>query len=94
MQIDHVSRFLLHVQSNYENGYSSKHFFSLSNVHHSFSILERILTLMIIKEKSLKINKIHFKTHLNIFVSNLFLTLKIMNFENVSLTNVIHFSDI
>jgi len=94
MQIDHVSRFLLHVQSNYENGYFSKHYFSLSNVHHSFSILERILTLMIIKEKSLNINKIHFKTHLNIFVSNVFLTVKIMNFENVSLTNVIHFSDI
>jgi hypothetical protein len=32
--------------------------------------------------------------HLNIFVSNVFLTLKIMNFENVALTKVIHFSDI
>jgi len=49
---------------------------------------------MIIKEKSLKINKIHFKMHLNIFVSNVFLTLKIMNFENVSLTKVIQFYDI
>jgi hypothetical protein len=94
MQIDHVSKFLLHVQSNYENGYFSKHFFSLSNVHHFFSKLKRILTLMIIKKKSLEINKIHFKMHLNIFVSNVFLTLKIMNFENVPLTKVIHFSDI
>jgi hypothetical protein len=45
---------------------------------------------MIIK-KTLEIGKIHFKTHLNIFVSNMFLTLKIMNFENVFLIKVIHF---
>jgi hypothetical protein len=32
--------------------------------------------------------------HWNIFISNMFLTLKIMNFENVSLTKVIHFYDI
>jgi hypothetical protein len=38
---------------------------------------------MIIKAKALEIGKIHFKTHLNIFVSKVFLTLKIMNFENV-----------
>jgi hypothetical protein len=36
---------------------------------------------MIIKEKALEIHKILLKTHLNIFVSNIFLTLKIMNFE-------------
>jgi hypothetical protein len=89
MQIDDVSRFLLHVQNNYENG-----FFPLSIVQHSFSKLKRILTLMIMKEKLLEINKFHFKTHLNIFVSNVFLTLKIMNFENVSLAKVIHFYDI
>ncbi len=46
---------------------------------------------MTIKKKALEIDKIHFKTHLNIFVSNVYLTLKIMNFENVSLTKVIHF---
>ncbi len=46
---------------------------------------------MTIKTKALEIDKILFKTHLNIFVSNMFLTLKIMNFENVSLTEVIHF---
>jgi hypothetical protein len=60
MQIDDVSRFLLDVQNNYENGFFFKHFFPLSIVHHSFSKLKRILTLMIIKEKSLEINKLHF----------------------------------
>jgi hypothetical protein len=43
--------------------------------------------MMIIKEKALEIGKIHFKTHLNIFVSNMLLTLKIMNFENVFFLN-------
>jgi hypothetical protein len=46
------------------------------------SKLKGILTMMIIKTKALEIGKIHFETHLNIFVSNVFLTLKIMNFEN------------
>jgi hypothetical protein len=41
---------------------------------------------MIIKAKALEIGKIHFKTHLNIFVSNVPLTLKFLNFENVFLT--------
>jgi hypothetical protein len=35
---------------------------------------------MIIKEKAFEIGKFHFKTHLNIFVSNVFLILKMMNF--------------
>jgi hypothetical protein len=43
--------------------------------------LKKILTLMIIISKALEIGKIHFKTHLNIFVSNVPLTLKILNFE-------------
>jgi hypothetical protein len=55
-------------------------------VHHSFSKLE-----MSIKAKALEINKIHLKTNLNIFVSNVLLALKIMNFGNVFLTKVIHF---
>jgi len=59
-------------------------------VHHSFSKLKRILTLMIIK-KTLEIGKIHLKTHLNIFVSTVFLILKIMKFENVFLMKFIHF---
>jgi len=53
--------------------------------------LERIVTLMITKEKTFEICNIHFKTHLNILVSNILLILKIMNFENVRLTKVIHF---
>jgi transposase len=61
MQIDDVSILLLHVQSNYDNGLFSKYCFSLSNVHHSFSKLKRILTLMTIKENSLEINKIYLK---------------------------------
>jgi hypothetical protein len=59
-------------------------------VHYSFSKLKRILTLMIVKAKAFEIGKFHFKMHLNIFVSNVLLTLKIMNFENVFLTKVIH----
>jgi len=68
------------------NDFFFKCFFSLSNVHHSFSKLEMILILIIIKEKSFEIGKIHFKTHLNMVVSNVFFTLKIMIFEIVSLT--------
>jgi hypothetical protein len=43
------------------------------------------------KRKKVEIVQIHFKIHLNIFVSNVFLTLKIMNFENVSLTKLFIF---
>jgi hypothetical protein len=50
-----------------------------------------ILVVMSIKAKALEINKIHLKTCLNIFVSNVLLTLKIMNFGNVFLTKNIHF---
>jgi hypothetical protein len=57
-------------------------------VHHSFSKLEMILVVMSIKAKALEIDKIHFKTHLNIFVSNMLLALKIMNFDNMFLTNL------
>jgi len=91
MQIDNASRILLHVHNNYHNDFFFKCFFPLSNVHNSFSKLKRILTSMIIKEKTFEIGKIHLKTHLKIFVSNVFLTVKIMNFENVFLTKVIHF---
>jgi hypothetical protein len=41
------------------------------------------------KEKT--IGEIHFKTHLNAFVLNILLTLKILKFEKLSLTKVIHF---
>jgi hypothetical protein len=46
---------------------------------------------MITKEKTIEIDNIPFKMHLNIFVSNMLLILKIMKFENVYLTKVIHF---
>jgi hypothetical protein len=54
MQIDNVSKVFLHVQSNYDNFVLFfKCPFSLSNLHHSFSKLNKVLTLMIIKEKAL-----------------------------------------
>ncbi len=62
-------------------------------MHHSSSKLEMILTLMIKKEKNLKLVKFIFtlSTCLNIFGSNVFLVQKIMNFEDVTLTKIIHF---
>ncbi len=44
---------------------------------------------MIRKAKGLELMKIIFITNLNTFGSNLFLTFKIMDFENVPLTKVI-----
>jgi hypothetical protein len=92
MQIDDVSRILLHVQNNHHNlVIFSNIFFSLSNVDHSFSKLKRVLTLVIIEAKEFEIGNFHFKVHLNIFISNMLLTLKIMNLKNASLTSGIHF---
>jgi hypothetical protein len=65
-------------------------FFFLPNVHHSFWKLERALTSMIKKAKWFELMKIVFISHLNIFGSKVFLTLKIMDFENVVLTKVVH----
>ncbi len=46
---------------------------------------------MIIKRaKGLELMKIVFITHLNIFGSKVLLTLKIMDFENVFLTKIVH----
>jgi hypothetical protein len=45
---------------------------------------------MIRRAKGLELMKIVFITHLNTFGSKLFLTLKIMDSENVPLTKVIH----
>jgi hypothetical protein len=45
---------------------------------------------MIRKAKGLELIKIIFITNLSTFGSKVFLTLKIMDFENVSLTKVIH----
>jgi hypothetical protein len=70
---------------------NSNSFFFLSNMHHSFSKLERIYIIIMKKENALEIGEIDSKTHLSKFVSNVFLTLKIKNFKNVSLTKVIQF---
>jgi hypothetical protein len=59
-------------------------------VHHSFLKLERILTLMIRREKRLELMKIIFITHLNTFDSKMCLTLKIMDFESVILSKIVH----
>jgi len=45
---------------------------------------------MIRRAKGLELMKIVFITHLNTFDSKVFLTLKIMDFENVTLTKVVH----
>jgi hypothetical protein len=50
----------------------------------------RILTLMIRKAKGFELMKIVFITHFNTFDSKVFLTLKIMDFENVVLTKIVH----
>jgi hypothetical protein len=46
---------------------------------------------MIQREKILELMKIVFITHFSTFSSKVFLTLKIMDFENVALTKVIHY---
>jgi len=58
MQIDDISRVLLHVQNNYVFLFQTSFF--LINVHHSLSKLERILTLKIVILKKFKIGKIHY----------------------------------
>jgi hypothetical protein len=45
---------------------------------------------MIIRAKGLELMKIVYITNLSTFGSNMFLSLKIMDFENVALTKVIH----
>ncbi len=67
-----------------------KHPFFLLNVHHSFWKLEMILTLIVRKAKGFELMKIVFITHLSTFGSKVLLTLKIMDFESVALTKVVH----
>jgi hypothetical protein len=52
--------------------------------------LERILPLIIKREKGLELMKIVFITHLSRFGSKLFLTMKIMDFKIVALIKVVH----
>ncbi len=55
-----------------------------------FKKLERILTLMIRRAKGLELMKMIFITNSNTLGSKMFLTLKIVDFENVPLTKVVH----
>ncbi len=55
-----------------------------------FSNLESIL-IIFFNEKELNLVKFIFTTHLNAFGTNVFSALKIMNFEDMYLTKVIHF---
>jgi hypothetical protein len=59
-------------------------------VHNSFLKLKRILTLIIRKAKELELMKLFFITNLNTFGSKMISTLKLMEFENVPLTKVVH----
>jgi hypothetical protein len=52
--------------------------------------LEKILSLIFRRAKGLELMKIVFTTHLNIFASKVFLTLKIMDLEIVTLTKIVH----
>jgi len=77
--------------SNLENG-----FFFFFNVIFSTKCAPFILkigeglTFMIRKAKGFELMKIVFITHLSTFGSKVFLTQKIMKFENVYLTKVVH----
>jgi hypothetical protein len=52
--------------------------------------LEKILALMLKRAKGLEMMKIVFITHLSTFGSKVLLTLRIMDFESVVLTKVVH----
>jgi len=55
-----------------------------------FFLIKEDFILMIKNTKGLQLMKIKFITHLSTFGSKVFLTLKIMDFENVDLTKVVH----
>ncbi len=78
--------------SNLESGQSLfiSNVLFLPNMHHFKIYIYLILTLMIRKAKGLELMKMVCITNLNTFGSKMFLTLKIMDFENVFLTKVIH----
>jgi hypothetical protein len=78
MQIDDVSRIIFCVQTTMNNGFFSNIFFCYQMCTIHFPNGRRPI-LMVKKEKNIKIGKIHLKTHLDAF------------FSNVSLTQVIHF---
>jgi hypothetical protein len=86
----------LHVQSIQTSKVDNPCFFQtlffLSNAHHFFRKLEKIFTLMIRRAKRLELMIFFLITDLNTFDSKMFLTLKIMDFENVPLTKLVHIS--
>jgi len=89
-QIENV--FTCSKHSNFENGqpyFFQTSFFS-TKCAQFFQTLQRILTLMMRREKGFELMKIVFTTDLNTFGSKVLLTLKIMDFENVFLSKVIH----
>jgi hypothetical protein len=59
-------------------------------VHHYYKKLKRILTLMIRRAKGFELMKNVFIIDLNTFGLNMFLTLKMIDFENVALTKIVH----
>jgi hypothetical protein len=72
MQFDYVSKVITHSKLWVGSVFLKCHFF-LSNVHHSFAKLERILMLMIKTSKGVEnFDEIQFITHLNSFGSNMF----------------------
>jgi hypothetical protein len=90
MQNDDIVFLNLHVQNNYE----SKQKFNLCFVIKYAPFLLKIgkdFLNYYYKKNAPEIGEIYFKTHLSKFVSNVFLTLKIMSFKNVSLIKVIQF---
>jgi len=94
LKVWHKLIMFLHVQSTQTSKMDNPYFFKcpffLPNVHHFFWKLERILTLIIRREKGLEVMKIIFITNLSTFGSKVFFTLKIMDFESVVLTKVVH----
>ncbi len=60
MQINDVSRVLLHVQNNYHNGFIFQMFFFLIKCAPFFLKIEEDFNIDDIKEKALEIGKIHF----------------------------------
>jgi hypothetical protein len=79
MQIDDVSRIILHVQSNCHNLFFFQMYFFLIKCAPFFLKIGEGISIDDYKAKALEIGKFRFKMHLNIFVSNVFVTLKITN---------------
>jgi len=84
----------LHVQSSQTSRLDSPYFFQTfffpTKCAPFLLKLERIFPSMIRMTKGLQLMKIVFITHLNTFVSKMVLTLKIVDFENMVLTKVVH----